>query len=664
MRSNSDAQTDSQMSEGISAGASDARSATAAAGAGRVVPILSLDQLNALDLLDEPCWLIEIASRQMRWANAAARSFWRADSLPDLQRALLPGEAQDCDRMTRYRQLFAEGRDGGDEWTADGDRCPATASSRVRPVRLADHGPAMLVRVLPSPVAAQAEAERRLAESEQRFRDFAEVSADWYWELDGDLRFSFISPQAQPRTGEDPRALLGRKPVREGLIDVTEDAWRAHTADLAARRAIADFRFAKLVPDGRLRHFSVSAKPIFNEHGAFQGYRGTGRDLTAQVEAEQFLRQVVDSVPAVIAVRDAGMRYLLVNACYAQLLGVKPDDVVGKVTGAYLGQEQAAKVTRRDRQVIESGVPCDPFEMRMANAEGEDRHWLVQKVPLKSAADKVWAVLTVGTDITAQHEAELESDRLRRGRDLAAAADMAKSRFLANMSHELRTPLNAILGFSEMLGTEMFGPLGAEPYRGYVRDIETSGRHLLEIISSLLDMSRIELGDFGLRPEAVAVAGLIDECAAAACAMVPADRAPIVAAPIDPAWRLEVDRRALRQVLTKLLSNALKFTPASGRVTVNFQQAAGGAVAIAVADTGCGIAAERMANLFEPFQHSGAERARTGSGAGLGLWVSRALVELHDGTLTVRSAPGQGTAATVTLPAKRVRQRPALKAAS
>ncbi len=634
-------------------------------------------------------------------------------------------------------------------------------------------------------------AKAQLEASEARFRDFAETASDWFYELDSGLRFSFISPQAGARTGEDADALIGKKPSRDGLFGVGEAAWQAHMAALEARRVVSDFRFAKLGVDGGLRHFSVSAKPIFDRDGVFRGYRGTGRDMTALVEAERSLRQVVDSMPAVIAVRDADMRYLLVNDCYARQFGATAESVVGKPTGTYLGQQKAAEVVARDRQVFETGVSIGPYETVMPNAEGEARHWLVEKVPLRSAENKVRAVLTVGTDITAlkqaqaellvaqqrlaaserrfrdfaeigsdvtwemgpdlrfthisdsveqitglpaagylgkrnidlgpddsrrealermledrrtirelpfsrplgdgrvvhlmysakpifghdggflgyrgtirditaQREAEIETDRLRKVRDLATAADMAKTRFLANMSHELRTPLNAILGFAEVLAGEMLGPLGAAPYAGYARDIESSGKRLLAIISDLLDMSRIQLDEFRLELEPVGLAGLVGDCVTTARSAAPADSAPIVAAPIHPDWVLDVDRRALRQVLGRLLSNALKFTPATGRITVELRHERGGAVTLCVTDTGCGIAAERMPTLFEPFQRSGAQLTRGGKGSGLGLWVSRALIELHGGTLTLASTLGQGTVASVTLPGERVRQRPPL----
>ncbi|MCC6466841.1 MAG: HAMP domain-containing histidine kinase, partial [Alphaproteobacteria bacterium] len=237
---------------------------------------------------------------------------------------------------------------------------------------------------------------------------------------------------------------------------------------------------------------------------------------------------------------------------------------------------------------------------------------------------------------------------------LAAAADLAKSRFLAHMSHELRTPLNAILGFAELMIAEMFGPLGADNYRSYMKDIQNSGQHLLGIINDLLDKSRIELGQFTLAPEDVEVATVVHEAVRIARGASKAEQAKINLDPIDPSWIAHVDRRVIRQVLVNLLSNAAKFTPREGCIRVSVGAAAGGAMTLRVVDTGAGIEPDRMAKIFEPFQHQDAGRARKGQGAGLGLWLSRSLVELHGGMLVLESSLGAGTTATVTLPPGRI----------
>lgn len=237
---------------------------------------------------------------------------------------------------------------------------------------------------------------------------------------------------------------------------------------------------------------------------------------------------------------------------------------------------------------------------------------------------------------------------------MADAANRAKSQFLANMSHELRTPLNAIIGFSEVMGEEMFGPIGTETYRGYITDIHGSAKHLLEIISEILDMSRIEAGQYQIEEEEIALRPLVEDTVAMVAPLLRNANLQLDLARVDPLLRLRADRRVLKQVLLNLLSNSIKFTPADGRIAVCTVLQSDGGVGLQVADTGEGIPADRLARLFEPFQQGDAVRARRQGGAGLGLWISRGLVRAHGGELHLESQPGRGTTAHIALPAERV----------
>ncbi len=633
-----------------------------------------------------------------------------------------------------------------------------------------------------------------LTEEERRLLDFAEVSSDWFYELDRDLRFSLLSSGSSARTGENPSALLGKIPTKDGLEGVGDEAWMAHLADLEARRPVVDFRFARTDADGKLRHFSINAKPVFDAGGEFAGYRGTGREITQIVNAERFLREIIDAVPAVIMVKDVESRYVMMNDYYARtILGTTPAIGTGMISGAFLGEKEASIGRAQDTKVLASGETSQPFLRVMPTADGMPRAFLVKKVPLSEGGGNPSRVLTVGMDITPikeaenalidaqaklresekrfrdfaessshwlweldrelrytfvsdgvramtglppdayvgmrlfdthagqgmdpaakrqflevldkrepfldvpviqtaadgrirhlrisgrpffddsgyflghrgstrdvtpQYDAEADSAKWRQARDIAAAADHAKTRFLAHMSHELRTPLNAILGFSEIMSEEMFGPLGAKNYLDYARDIGASGRHLLGIINDLLDMSRIELGQFQQSPENVALAEIVDESVRMARGYAQGLGAEIEAATVDEAWVVHVDRRSIRQVLLNLLSNAVKFTPSGHRVWVRVEGDREGNLVVTVADTGAGIPAERMATIFEPFHQGPANQAKGRRGAGLGLWLSRSLVEMHGGRLEIDSREGEGTTALVTLPASRVVSRP------
>ncbi|MGE5203232.1 MAG: sensor histidine kinase [Acidobacteriota bacterium] len=242
-------------------------------------------------------------------------------------------------------------------------------------------------------------------------------------------------------------------------------------------------------------------------------------------------------------------------------------------------------------------------------------------------------------------------------RQRAESASEAKSRFLANMSHELRTPLNAIIGFSEMMRTEALGPVGSPRYRAYADDINRSGMHLLGLINDLLDLSKIEAGKMELAEEMVEVPRLVGDCLLLVRDVARRGKVELVAELSPGLPLLYADERKLKQVLLNLLSNAVKFTPEGGRVAVTAEASGARGLAIAVADTGIGIAPEHLAVVLEPFgqvRHAQDDLPEP-HGTGLGLPLSKALAELHGGRLEIVSALGRGTTIRLCLPPERVR---------
>jgi len=243
--------------------------------------------------------------------------------------------------------------------------------------------------------------------------------------------------------------------------------------------------------------------------------------------------------------------------------------------------------------------------------------------------------------------------RAREAEALATEASHAKSLFLANMSHELRTPLNAVIGFSKMIESEVLGTVGNPKYREYGHDIHNSASHLLELVRRILDMAKIDVGEFILFEEALKLDELLDDC----CRMVmpSADEGGI-----SLRWELErertlvlVDRVRLRQVVLNLLTNAIKFTPKGGRVGLISSIEPNGVAWFRVTDTGIGMEATDIPRVLEPFGRTEHGSRVDREGAGLGLSLSKAIAELHGGTLEIESAPGLGTTVTVTLPATR-----------
>lgn len=234
------------------------------------------------------------------------------------------------------------------------------------------------------------------------------------------------------------------------------------------------------------------------------------------------------------------------------------------------------------------------------------------------------------------------------------AAMKSKDQFLSNISHELRTPLNSIIGFTDLLLTQELGPALSDQQRDFLETVARNGRQLLELINELLDLQRIAAGRMELKPEAVEVAGLLTEAAGSVHAQVQKHRHALVVTPPAPDLRVHADRGRVRQILLNLLSNAIKFTPDGGRITLGAAPVNDDALArIAVSDTGIGIAVEDQPKLFQEFSQLDASASRKYEGTGLGLALSRRLVEMQGGEIGVESEMGKGSTFWFTLPQAR-----------
>jgi signal transduction histidine kinase len=254
-------------------------------------------------------------------------------------------------------------------------------------------------------------------------------------------------------------------------------------------------------------------------------------------------------------------------------------------------------------------------------------------------------------DVTGSYSAERQ---LRIAKEEAELASRAKSDFLANVSHELRTPLNAIIGFSEIIKDQLFGPMGNQRYREYAIDIHDSGTHLLSLINDILDLSKIEAGKFELHEEAIDL-----EAATKSCFRIMRDRAEEAGVVLQHRFpgrvpRIKADPRAVKQILLNLLSNAVKFTDPGGRVLVYANVNQEGALVLHVEDTGIGIAESDIAKAMAPFGQVDSSLSRKYEGTGLGLPLTRHLVDLHEGELTLQSIMGQGTQVSILFPGHRV----------
>jgi cell cycle sensor histidine kinase DivJ len=323
-------------------------------------------------------------------------------------------------------------------------------------------------------------------------------------------------------------------------------------------------------------------------------------------------------------------------------LNCAPEEIVGQalVSLAHPDDRDAAQTALMDASYFGRDGSA---EIRLRRRDGS---YVWAEFRCRPAQDG--DIVAVTRDIS---ERKVQEQALVEARDAALGANRAKSRFLANMSHELRTPLNAIIGFSEMMTREMFGKLGPR-YQEYSRLIHESGSHLLELINSVLDMSKIEAGKFKLHEE---MFDLEDAAQSAVRFLkIPAERAGVVLklAVAPEAKQVFADRRAVKQILVNLLSNGVKYTPPGGevRVTAHVLAQAGRGVEISVADTGTGISKTDLERLGRPFEQVENAQTRAKEGTGLGLALVKSLAQLHGGEAVIQSVLGEGTTVIIRLP--------------
>ncbi|WP_421792221.1 PAS domain-containing sensor histidine kinase [Hyphobacterium sp.] len=377
--------------------------------------------------------------------------------------------------------------------------------------------------------------------------------------------------------------------------------------------------------------------------------------------AENRLRAALESMSESFVLWDPRRRLIMWNRKFRDFF-----DFTASALKPGMSYEQVEAAASRTIKSVQSGAsPGDAYEMELG-----DGRWLHYSE--RSTSDG--GLVSVGADITDlknQESALKESEQrlrntvedVRRNQQRIAElankyeeekiraeeANRSKSEFLANMSHELRTPLNAVNGFSEIMLREMFGPLGDERYIDYVKDIHTSGQHLLSLINDILDMSKIEAGKMQLQKEPASLATIVEQSLRLVKARADEKSIRLVSELDETLPDLTADPRAMKQVVLNLLSNAVKFTPEEGRVTVRSFEIEG-QLALQVADTGIGIPKEDLPRLGRPFEQIESQHSKSHQGTGLGLALSKSLIEMHAGRMEIDSELGEGTTVTIIVP--------------
>ncbi|PWC67148.1 histidine kinase [Azospirillum sp. TSH7] len=379
-------------------------------------------------------------------------------------------------------------------------------------------------------------------------------------------------------------------------------------------------------------------------------------DQARLARASRRIRGILDSMLDAVVTFDTAGRIVTFNRAAEMMFGVPEREMIGQPIEALIpdarggANDRDLTALRRDGRAFPVGFTVS--DLRLGGGPCAADSYPASVGALRPDEPRIYVGVIRDMTRRKQQEAELIASKTQ-----AELANRAKSEFLANMSHELRTPLNAIIGFAEVLDSEFFGAVN-ERQKSCIADIHDSGRHLLDIVNAVLDMSKLESGQFELCEEAVEAHEAVGQCL-----MMVRDRAAAggvaihneATAAVATLW---VDRRAFKQVILNLLSNAVKFTPNGGSITITAGLDEDGGFALTVADTGIGIPPDFMADLFQPFRQAENAANRRYEGTGLGLSISKNFIDLHGGTLTCRSTPGAGTAMTVRLPAERVVDRP------
>jgi two-component system cell cycle sensor histidine kinase PleC len=483
-------------------------------------------------------------------------------------------------------------------------------------------------------------------------------------------------------------AILGLEP-RDELLTFGEVGALVHPQDIKL------YELAAQLVDGttlsidrafRMRHacgdwvwLRARCEIIRQRNGADPHLIGIAVDITEQkhlmektIAADVRLRDAIETIPEAFVLWDAENRLVLCNSNF-QVLHNLPDSAIKS------GTPYEAVVAAGRKPVVRTSTTNDDGlgpGARTFEAQLEDGRWL----HISERRTKDGGYVSVGTDITniKLHEEKLinserrliatisdlrisqqalESQTQQLGelaekyaqeKTRAEEANQAKSKFLANMSHELRTPLNAIIGFSEIMVSGMFGPLGADKYDEYCRDIHSSGLYLLEVINDILDMSKIEAGRMRLDPETIALDQLLADAMRVVSGRA-ADKMISLTSDVACGTAFNADRRACKQIVLNLLSNAVKFTPQRGHVHVRGRRR-GNSVVIAIDDTGPGIPPRALKRLGRPFEQVESQLTKSHQGSGLGLAIAKSLVQLHGGVMRLRSKLGVGTLVIVRLP--------------
>ncbi|MDF1747876.1 MAG: PAS domain S-box protein [Alphaproteobacteria bacterium] len=404
-----------------------------------------------------------------------------------------------------------------------------------------------------------------------------------------------------------------------------------------------------------LKHLHMIKFPIFEKDNQIKSIGSVVTDVTPLREMTQLLRKtnqqmnaILQNAPVGIFLKDEHGCFTIANPTICQYIGFPKDKILGKSNEMLFTGELLEQFQSTDQQILATKKPVT-YESRHI-VDGYVFDIEVHKFPILDDAGEVVGIGGVEVDVTDHMRIQRE---LLLAKEEADKANRSKSDFLANMSHEIRTPLNAILGFSEILSTEVFGPIGSERYKNYARDIYQSGSHLMDLISDILDLSKIEAGRLELAEDIVDLGEAFDNSLNVVRTLA-SERAVTLSVSTDVKAVIAADRRAVHQVLINLVTNAVKFTPAEGKVVLSVLDQDDGGLEILIQDTGIGISSEDLDIVFDVFTQVRAPDQSHQPGSGIGLAIVKQLCNAMDWSINLQSELQKGTLVSLTLPSSAV----------
>jgi|GEM_PF-1952224 len=497
---------------------------------------------------------------------------------------------------------------------------------------------------------------KRLRAQRRDFESYATASSDYFWATDKDLKFIKLSSDYSALTGLPLEAVIGKTREQIGAPGATEAELKQHLEDLECHRPFRNFYLHRIRPDSTDVHVSLSGMPAFDSDGVFVGYRGVATDISAIIRSQKeidrqaaFQSAVIENLPNSLFVKEANdLKYSFVNKSGETLLGLSREDIIGKTDMDLFAEHQAILFNQHDRFVLETGGIFEFPEEEIDTKNGR-RLLHTTKVALMDFDGQPQYLLGINQDITDRRQSQQE---LQQSVRQAEQANQAKSQFLAQMSHELRTPLNAIIGFSQMIHQEVLGKKLDAGYKSYAGHIELAGTQLLNLVDDLLDVSKIEAGKTTLIEHESNLLDVVGDSITAFRLSIPDRVIDLVNVKESAHINAYVDPAKIRQIVDNLISNSLKYAAPQEPIVISVWSDATG-VSIDVTDKGKGIDPDEISKICDPFQQGNPFIRGERQGVGLGLSITKSLVEMHGGVLEIESAVGVGTTVHVKLPPER-----------